>query len=95
MPSEPVPCLWDYGHLKSTRIGIIRVLLIFPLPQIPRSQFGVGTVIAPSPEWEWEKPPVLPPQLLGLNLAPGILRCEHSQLVEGVVWRLKWEGPGE
>lgn len=38
---------------------------------------------------------MLPPQLLGLNLAPGILRCEHSQLVEGVVWRLEWEGPGE
>lgn len=37
---------------------------------------------------------MLPPQLLGLNLAPGILRCEHSQLVEGVVWRLEWEGPG-
>lgn len=37
---------------------------------------------------------MLTPQLLGLNLAPGILRCEHSQLVEGVVWRLEWEGPG-
>lgn len=36
---------------------------------------------------------MLPPQLLGLNLAPGILRCEHSQLVEGVVW--DWgEGQG-
>lgn len=56
---------------------------------------GYGTARAPSPEWGWERPPVLPPQLLGLNLAPGILRCEHSQLVEGVVWRLEWEGPGE
>lgn len=26
---------------------------------------------------------MLPSQLLGLNLEPGILRCEHSQLVEG------------
>lgn len=59
----------------------------------PRAQLG-DTARAPSPGWEWEKPPVLPPQLLGLNLAPGILRCEHSQLVEGVVWRLEWEGPG-
>lgn len=38
---------------------------------------------------------MLPPQLLGLNLAPGILRREHSQLVEGVVWRLEGEVPGE
>lgn len=29
---------------------------------------------------------MLPPQLLGLNLDPEILRSEHSQLVEGVVW---------
>lgn len=36
---------------------------------------------APTPEWEWEETPVLLPQLLGLNLDPGILRCEHSQLV--------------
>lgn len=41
---------------------------------------------------------MLPPQLLGLNLDPGILRCEHSQLVElGGGGRegcgLEWEGP--
>lgn len=38
---------------------------------------------------------MLPPQLLGLNLDPGILRCEHSQLVKGGgggVWGLEWAG---
>lgn len=65
-----------------------------PSPLPPELCLGVGTVRAPFPRVGVGETPVLPPQLLGLNLDPGIWRCEHSQLVKGRgVWGLEWEGP--
>lgn len=49
----------------------------------PRSQLGVWHRQGPFPRVGVGETPVLPSQLLGLNLDPGILGCEHSQLVEG------------
>lgn len=49
----------------------------------PRSQLGVWHHQGPFPRVGVGETPVLPSQLLGLNLDPGILGCEHSQLVEG------------